>query len=104
MGRKVWGCGGVGPLAPYAAGFGSWLASRAYSPPTAATGPAAYDLSKQLVLHPAVELAARLHPLGIRAISVGPGPVDTPILRDFRATMPFPDDMPRFVATCARTR
>ena len=32
MGRKVWVPVVSGPLAPYAAGFASWLASRAYSP------------------------------------------------------------------------
>ena len=31
MGRTVWVPVVSGPLAPYAAGFGSWLASRAYS-------------------------------------------------------------------------
>ena len=31
MGRKVWVPVVSGPLAPYAAGFASWLASRAYS-------------------------------------------------------------------------
>jgi site-specific recombinase XerD len=36
MGRKVWVPVVSGPLAPYAAGFWSWLASRAYSPSAAA--------------------------------------------------------------------
>ena len=36
MGRKVWVPVVSGPLAPYAAGFESWLASRAYSPSAAA--------------------------------------------------------------------
>jgi len=36
MGRKVWVPVVSGPLAPYAAGFGSWLASRAYSRSAAA--------------------------------------------------------------------
>ena len=31
MGRKVWFPVVSGPLAPYAVGFASWLASRAYS-------------------------------------------------------------------------
>src|SRR3990170_1764674 len=35
MGRKVWVPVVSGPLAPYAAGFSSWLASRAYSPSAA---------------------------------------------------------------------
>ena len=36
MGRKVWVPVVSGPLAPYAAGFSSWLASRAYSRSAAA--------------------------------------------------------------------
>ena len=36
MGRRVWVPVVSGPLAPYAAGFGSWLASRAYSRSAAA--------------------------------------------------------------------
>jgi site-specific recombinase XerD len=36
MGRKVWVPTVSGPLAPYAAGFASWLKSRAYSPSAAA--------------------------------------------------------------------
>lgn len=36
MGRKVWVPVVSGPLAPYAAGFSSWLTSRAYSPSAAA--------------------------------------------------------------------
>ena len=36
MARKVWVPTVSGPLAPYAAGFASWLASRAYSPWAAA--------------------------------------------------------------------
>ena len=36
MGKKVWVPVVSGPLAPYAAGFGSWLRSRAYSPSAAA--------------------------------------------------------------------
>jgi integrase/recombinase XerD len=36
MGRKVWVPAVSGPLAPFAAGFASWLTSRAYSPSAAA--------------------------------------------------------------------
>jgi hypothetical protein len=36
MARKVWVSTVSGPLAPYAAGFASWMASRAYSPWAAA--------------------------------------------------------------------
>lgn len=35
MGKKLWVPVVSGPLAPYAAGFGSWLRSRAYSPSAA---------------------------------------------------------------------
>lgn len=54
-------------------------------------GPAAYQLSKQLVHRLAVELCARLQPRGVRVVSVSPGPVATGILDDFRATMPGVD-------------
>ncbi len=36
MGRRVWVPVVAGPLAPFAAGFESWLGSRAYSPSAAA--------------------------------------------------------------------
>ena len=36
MGRMVWVPVVSGPLAPYTAGFSSWLTSRAYSPSAAA--------------------------------------------------------------------
>src|SRR4051812_44133811 len=36
MGRRVWVPAVSGPLAPFAAGVGSWLKSRAYSPSAAA--------------------------------------------------------------------
>jgi NAD(P)-dependent dehydrogenase (short-subunit alcohol dehydrogenase family) len=54
-------------------------------------GPTAYQLSKQLVHRYALDLCARLHPRGIRCNSVSPGPVETPILQDFQATMPSLD-------------
>jgi len=50
-------------------------------------GPEAYRLSKQLVIRYASALAARLLPRHIRSTCVSPGPVETPILGDFRATM-----------------
>jgi NAD(P)-dependent dehydrogenase (short-subunit alcohol dehydrogenase family) len=58
---------------------------------TGLDGPAAYQLSKRLVHRYASTLAARLHPAGVRCLSVSPGPVHTPILADFRATMPTLD-------------
>lgn len=55
-------------------------------------GPEAYQLSKKIVHRYAVELATRLLPRSIRCSSVSPGPVSTPILADFRATMHSVDD------------
>lgn len=69
---------------------------------TGLDGPGAYQLSKQLVHHLAVDLAARLHPSGIRALSLSPGPVETPILDDFRSTMPTVDEASRLVGRNAR--
>lgn len=65
-------------------------------------GAEAYQLSKQLVHLYAVALAARLHPRGIRSNSVSPGPVRTPILADFRATMPSLDVAGELVGRHAR--
>lgn len=65
-------------------------------------GPTAYQLSKQLVHRYALELAARLHARGIRCTSISPGPVETPILEDFRATMPSLDKAGRLVGRHAR--
>lgn len=69
---------------------------------TGLDGGEAYRLSKQLVHRYAVELAARLHPRGIRCTSVSPGPVQTPILADFRATMPSLDEAERLTGRSAR--
>lgn len=65
-------------------------------------GPVAYALSKQLVHRLTVDLAARLHPVGVRAVSISPGPVETPILADFRSTMPSLDEATRLVGRNAR--
>jgi NAD(P)-dependent dehydrogenase (short-subunit alcohol dehydrogenase family) len=65
-------------------------------------GAVAYQLSKQLVHRYALELAARLHPRRIRCTSVSPGPVRTPILADFRATMPSLDEAERLVGRPAQ--
>ncbi|RZT88454.1 NAD(P)-dependent dehydrogenase (short-subunit alcohol dehydrogenase family) [Pseudonocardia sediminis] len=54
-------------------------------------GPEAYQLSKKIVHRYAVELAVRLLPRRVRCSSISPGPVTTPILADFRATMPSVD-------------
>lgn len=65
-------------------------------------GPAAYQLSKQLVHHHALRLAARLHGRSVRGLSISPGPVETPILADFRATMPTLDAACSLVGRNAR--
>lgn len=54
-------------------------------------GPRAYQLSKKMVIRHARMLAAGLLPRRVRCNSVSPGPVQTPILADFRATMPSVD-------------
>ncbi|WAL49280.1 coniferyl-alcohol dehydrogenase [Rhodococcus pyridinivorans] len=50
-------------------------------------GPAAYDTSKRALVDWTQLLAAKLTTRGIRALSVSPGPVETPILADFEASM-----------------
>lgn len=50
-------------------------------------GPAAYDTSKRALVDWTQLLAAKLTGRGIRALSVSPGPVETPILADFEASM-----------------
>lgn len=51
------------------------------------TGPAAYDLSKKLLVAHTTALSAEGQKLGVRACSVSPGPVETPIIGDFRTSM-----------------
>lgn len=50
-------------------------------------GPNAYDLSKKLLMADTMLLAAQGHSRGVRACSVSPGPIDTPIIDDFRTSM-----------------
>jgi NAD(P)-dependent dehydrogenase (short-subunit alcohol dehydrogenase family) len=50
-------------------------------------GSDAYDLSKRLLAFTLADLVAGAAPLGIRVNLVSPGPVETPILDDFRTTM-----------------
>lgn len=50
-------------------------------------GSAAYDASKRALNQFTTQLAARLTPLGRRALTVSPGPIETPILGDFKASM-----------------
>ena len=47
----------------------------------------AYTISKELLCAHATALAARGNPLGIRVNAALPGPVDTPLIPQFRATM-----------------
>ncbi|MDT0201660.1 SDR family oxidoreductase [Nocardioides sp. AE5] len=77
------------------ADIAAWLASHPID------GTAAYDTSKRVVVDWTVRTAAALIGTGVRALSVSPGPVQTPILDDFAATM-GQDRMARSVATVGR--
>ncbi|WP_375385098.1 SDR family oxidoreductase [uncultured Microbacterium sp.] len=50
-------------------------------------GPAAYDTSKRVLVDYSTLLASTLVPRGIRVVVVSPGPIETPILADFRRSM-----------------
>jgi NAD(P)-dependent dehydrogenase (short-subunit alcohol dehydrogenase family) len=50
-------------------------------------GSAAYDLSKKLLVLHAKARAAALLGAGVRVSAVSPGPTETPIIGDFRASM-----------------
>ena len=50
-------------------------------------GARAYELSKAALNRWARQLAVRLHSRGIRVTTVSPGPVETPILKDFEASI-----------------
>ena len=50
-------------------------------------GPGAYDFSKKVVNQLALQTAAAWAGTGVRCLTVSPGPVETPILADFAATM-----------------
>lgn len=64
-------------------------------------GAAAYDTAKRVLVDSTPLLAARLLPRGVRALSVSPGPVHTPILADFEESMGR-DSMERAAATVGR--
>ncbi|WP_083541838.1 SDR family oxidoreductase [Kribbia dieselivorans] len=64
-------------------------------------GTAAYDTSKRVVVDAMMRRAAALLGSGVRALSISPGPVETPILGDFTATM-GQHRMDRAVATVGR--
>jgi NAD(P)-dependent dehydrogenase (short-subunit alcohol dehydrogenase family) len=51
------------------------------------SGSAAYDLSKKLLVAHTTVLAAEHLTAGVRACAVSPGPVQTPIIDDFRVSM-----------------
>jgi len=51
------------------------------------SGPDAYAASKKLANHWSCALSARLLPQGVRVNVVSPGPVETPILKDFEESM-----------------
>ena len=61
--------------------LGAWLAGREID------GAAAYDTSKRILLDYSTALAAELVTTGVRVVAVSPGPIETPILADFEATM-----------------
>lgn len=73
----------------------AWLAAH----PT--DGSAAYDTSKRVLVDWTGRLAGALIPRGIRALSVSPGPVETPILDDFTTSMGA-ESMDRSIATVGR--
>jgi NAD(P)-dependent dehydrogenase (short-subunit alcohol dehydrogenase family) len=51
------------------------------------TGPDAYNFSKEVVIVYSMRIAAREFHRGVRVNTVSPGAVETPILKDFYATM-----------------
>jgi len=59
--------------------------NRAMEPPI--DGATAYEVSKRLLNHWVPAAIAALAPLGVRVNTVSPGPVQTPMLRDFRISM-----------------
>ena len=50
-------------------------------------GSAAYDLSKKLLVAWTVATAAAQLSRGVRACAISPGPIETPIIADFRSSM-----------------
>ncbi|MFF3572998.1 SDR family oxidoreductase [Nocardia jiangxiensis] len=66
---------------PDSAGIESWLREHPID------GPAAYDTSKRALVDWTRALSGALIPRHIRALSVSPGPIETPILADFTTSM-----------------
>ena len=59
----------------------------AFAPKHGLDGSAAYDLSKKLLVLHAKARAAALLGAGVRVNAVSPGPIETPIIGDFRTSM-----------------
>jgi NAD(P)-dependent dehydrogenase (short-subunit alcohol dehydrogenase family) len=64
-----------------------WLARPPFERPALPDGKAAYEYSKALLIRWAQHAAAALQPRGVRVNTVSPGPVETPILADFAASI-----------------
>ncbi len=52
------------------------------------SGPEAYDFSKEVVIVYAMAGSMLARPHGVRSLAISPAAVETPILKDFYATMP----------------
>lgn len=64
-----------------------WLALSPAARPTLADGKLAYEYSKALLIRWVQHAAATFRARGIRVNTVSPGPVETPILADFEASI-----------------
>lgn len=65
----------------------SWAGANAHLAARAIDGSQAYDLSKRLLVFALPQLVRNASASGVRVNLVSPGPVETPILDDFRTTM-----------------
>lgn len=65
----------------------SWLAQAAAARTLPADGKTAYEWSKALLIRWAQHAAAALRPRAVRVNTLSPGPVETPILADFEASI-----------------
>jgi NAD(P)-dependent dehydrogenase (short-subunit alcohol dehydrogenase family) len=65
----------------------AWERAVAHLERQACDGAAAYDLSKRLLAFSVPDFVRDAAPQGVRVNLVSPGPVETPILDDFRTTM-----------------
>jgi NAD(P)-dependent dehydrogenase (short-subunit alcohol dehydrogenase family) len=64
-----------------------WLARPSAERPALADGKTAYEYSKALLIRWVQHAAAAFRSRGIRVNAVSPGPVETPILADFEASI-----------------